>query len=65
MPHFIMDCSESILKSHHEECIIEQIYHVANSTGLFDEGDIKVKINPFQKCSVDNMRRFYPCFFSN
>lgn len=65
MPHFIMDCSESILKSHHEECIIEQIYHVANSTGLFDEGDIKVKINPFQKYSVGNMRRFYPCFFSN
>ena len=48
-----------------KECIIEQIYHVANSTGLFDEGDIKLKINPFQKYSVDNMRRFYPCFFSN
>ncbi len=48
MPHFMMDCSESILKSHHEEYIMEQIHHVANSTGLFDEGDIKEKLIHFK-----------------
>jgi len=30
MPHFVMDCSESVLKSHDEEFIIEQIHLVAN-----------------------------------
>lgn len=47
MPHFVMDCSESVFKFHDEEYIIEQIHLVANSTGLFDEGDIKVRLNPF------------------
>ena len=54
MPHFIMDCSESVLKSYDEEFIIEQIHLVAKSTGLFDQADIKVRINPFKKYSVDN-----------
>ncbi|MEH6452173.1 MAG: 5-carboxymethyl-2-hydroxymuconate Delta-isomerase [Psychromonas sp.] len=56
MPHFLMDCSESVLKSYDEEFIIEQIHLVANATGLFDEGDIKVRINPFGKYSVGNKR---------
>ena len=47
MPHFIMDCSESVFGSHDEEYIIEQIHFVAHATGLFDEGDIKVRVNPF------------------
>lgn len=54
MPHFVMDCSESVLKSHDEEYIIEQIYLVANATGLFDANDIKVRLNPFKKFSVGN-----------
>ena len=44
MPHFVMDCSESVLESHKEEFIIEQIHLIAYATGLFDEGDIK-KLN--------------------
>jgi 5-carboxymethyl-2-hydroxymuconate isomerase len=34
MPHFIMDCSESVFGSHDEEYIIEQIHFVAHATGL-------------------------------
>ncbi len=49
-----MDCSESVFNSHQEEIIIEQIHLVAHATGLFDEGDIKVRINPYQKYSVGN-----------
>lgn len=56
MPHFVMDCSESVLKTHDENFIIEQVHLVANSTGLFDEGDIKVRMNPFQKYIVGNER---------
>ena len=60
-----MDCSESVLKSHDENFIIEQIHLVANSTGLFDEGDIKVRINPFQKYSVGNKREDFIHVFAH
>jgi len=56
MPHFVIDCSESVLSSHDEEYILEQIHLVANSTELLDEGDIKVRLNPFKKYLVSNKR---------
>ena len=65
MPHFVMDCSESVLKYHDEEFIIEQIHLVVNSTGLFDEGDIKVRMNPFQKYSVGNKRENFIHVFAH
>ena len=65
MPHFIMDCSENILNTHDEEFIIEQIHLVAHSTGLFDEGDIKVRINPFKKYSVGNTHKDFIHVFAH
>jgi 5-carboxymethyl-2-hydroxymuconate isomerase len=65
MPHFVMDCSESVLRSHDEEFIIEQIYLVANETGLFDANDIKVRLNPFQKYSVGNKREDFIHVFAH
>jgi 5-carboxymethyl-2-hydroxymuconate isomerase len=65
MPHFVIDCSESVLKSHDEEYILEQIHLVANSTELFDEGDIKVRLNPFQKYSVGNKRKDFIHVFAH
>ena len=56
MPHFILDCSARVLEGSSEEQIIEQIHLVASSTGLFDEDDIKVRVNPYQKYSVGNKR---------
>jgi len=65
MPHFVMDCSESVFKFHDEEYIIEQIHLVANSTGLFDEGDIKVRVNPFRIYSVGNKREDFIHIFTH
>ena len=65
MPHFVIDCSENILNSHDEEFIIEQIHLVANSTGLFDEGDIKVRLNPYQKFIVGNKREDFIHVFAH
>ena len=65
MPHFVMDCSESVLKHHEEEFIIEQIHLVASSTGLFDENDIKVRVNSFQKYSVGNKREDFIHVFAH
>jgi len=49
-----MDCSQNTLESHREEFILEQVHLVAYSTGLFDEGDIKVRINPYKNFIVGN-----------
>jgi 5-carboxymethyl-2-hydroxymuconate isomerase len=48
MPHFVIDCSENIIqqKSPHE--IMQAVYDVAEATGLFAVGDIKVRLSPYQ-----------------
>jgi len=48
MPHFIVDCSEDIIEINTPEEIMESIYEAAESTDLFADGDIKVRINPFK-----------------
>jgi 5-carboxymethyl-2-hydroxymuconate isomerase len=56
MPHFILDCSDSILDSYTEEDLMASIHHAANSSGLFVESEIKVRINPYKKYSVGNKK---------
>mgnify|MGYP000733875653 CR=1 FL=1 len=65
MPHFVVDCSEEVLNIHGEEEIIEQVHIVANSSGLFDENDIKVRVNPFKKYTVGNKREPFIHVFSS
>lgn len=49
MPHFVIDCSENILNLQQPEKTILEIHKAAVNTGLFDEPDIKVRLNPFKK----------------
>jgi 5-carboxymethyl-2-hydroxymuconate isomerase len=65
MPHFIIDCSEEILNIHSEEEIIEQLHLVANSSGLFEESDIKVRVHPYQQYSVGNKHELFIHVFSS
>jgi 5-carboxymethyl-2-hydroxymuconate isomerase len=65
MPHFVVDCSQGILQFHAEDRIIERMHRVASSTGLFDEGDIKVRVNPFATWSVGNGRDDFIHVFSS
>jgi 5-carboxymethyl-2-hydroxymuconate isomerase len=65
MPHFVIDCSKSILQSKTEEQVIERVHHAATSTNLFDEGDIKVRVNPFAIYSVGNKREDFIHVFAN
>ena len=65
MPHFVVDCSESILSTHDERTINEQIHIVANSTGLFDESEIKVRVNPFKNYTVGNKKEDFIHVFAN
>lgn len=47
MPHFIIDCSRNVLENTTEEEVILAVHKTANDSGLFTEGDIKVRMRPF------------------
>jgi len=49
MPHFVIDCSQHILELQDPDTITQEVHQVANNTGLFDESDIKVRLNPFKE----------------
>ena len=65
MPHFIIDCSEDILKLHSEEEVIEQVHLSAVSTKLFNKNDVKVRINSFGKYSTGDKKEDFIHVFSN
>lgn len=56
MPHFIIDCSEKIIKLKSPEVIMQTVFEAAETSNLFDLGDIKVRINPYQHYTVGNQK---------
>ena len=65
MPHFIVDCSETILEQKSAEVIMETIHKAADATGLFDPDDIKVRINPFGLYLIANKKQDFIHVFGN
>jgi len=65
MPHFVIDCSENIIQLKTPEEIIQKVYDAAESTNLFDKGDIKVRINPFKYYNIGNTKNDFIHVFSN
>ncbi len=65
MPHFIIDCSEDILKLHSLDEIIKQVNLSAISTELFYKNDIKVRINVFDKYSTGEKKEDFIHVFAN
>ena len=65
MPHFIIDCSEGILKSHSEEEIIKQVHSSAISSELFHKNDVKVRVNFFKKYSTGDKKEDFIHVFAN
>lgn len=57
MPHFVIDCSENILKIKTPEEIMQAVYNVAVATGLFAIADIKVRLNPYNYFTVANTNK--------
>jgi 5-carboxymethyl-2-hydroxymuconate isomerase len=66
MPHFIIDCSESILTLNDPEKLMQAVYDTAESTKLFAEsgvGGIKVRLNPYRYfTNVDSHQHFVHVF---
>lgn len=65
MPHFVIDCSENIIKIESPENIIQKVYDTAESTGLFNKEDIKVRINPFKYYNIGNTKDDFIHIFAN
>ncbi|MEE3999429.1 5-carboxymethyl-2-hydroxymuconate Delta-isomerase [Tenacibaculum sp. FZY0031] len=65
MPHFVIDCSENIIKLKSPKEIIQKVYDTAESTNLFDNRDIKVRINPFEYYTVGNTSDDFIHIFAN
>jgi len=65
MPHFVVDCSQGILRQHSEEAILARLHHAANSTGLFEEADIKVRVHPFSVYAVGGKKEDFIHVFSH
>ncbi len=47
MPHFIIDCSENVIRKESADVIMKEVFDAALSTNLFVASEIKVRINPF------------------
>ncbi len=65
MPHFVIDCSENIIKLKTPNEIMQKVYDTAESTALFDKGDIKVRINPFKYYNIGNPNDDFIHIFAN
>lgn len=65
MPHFVIDCSENILRIKSPKEIIQKVYDTAESSDLFDKGDIKVRINPFEYYNIGNTKDDFIHIFAN
>lgn len=65
MPHFIIDCSEQVIKLKSPQEIIQNVYNTAESTGLFLPEEIKVRINPFQYYTIGNSNDNFIHVFGN
>ncbi len=65
MPHFVIDCSEQVIKLKSPQEIIQKVYDTAKSTGLFLPEEIKVRINHFQYYTTGNTNENFIHIFGN
>ena len=52
MPHFIIDCSADTLMKVAESKILSAVFKAGQSSGLFADKDIKVRVNPYVRSEV-------------
>lgn len=65
MPRFVIHCSENIIDLKSPEEIMQEVYSSAESTGLFEQGDIKVRIDPFRYYNNGNSKDNFIHVFAN
>jgi 5-carboxymethyl-2-hydroxymuconate isomerase len=65
MPHFVIDCSENLLLHRTPDEIMQAVYDVAEASGLFANGDIKVRISPYKYYKLGNGKKDFLHIFGN
>lgn len=68
MPHFIIDCSESILSLANPDELMRSVYAAAEATGLFagsGVGGIKVRLRPYRYFTNVDAREHFVHVFAN
>jgi 5-carboxymethyl-2-hydroxymuconate isomerase len=65
MPHFIIDCSESVIQQKSPDEIMQAVYDVAEGSGLFAENDIKVRLRPYQYFKLGKNKKDFIHIFGN
>ena len=65
MPHFIIDCSENVLRLRAPEEILREVHDTAEATGLFKPGDIKVRIRAFEHYTIGGAKADFIHVFGN
>lgn len=65
MPHFVIDCSEQIISLMSPNEIMQKVYDTADSNELFEQGDIKVRITPFEHYNIGNTKNDFIHIFAN
>lgn len=65
MPHFVIHCSEQIVKLKSPQEIIQTVYNTAESIELFIPKEIKVRINPYQYYTTGNTSDNFIHVFAN
>ena len=65
MPHFIIECSETVKDTISELDLLKEIHHVANASGLFEEADIKVRMNPYSTYLVGGEKKDFVHVFAS
>lgn len=65
MPHFIIDCSENILIQRTPDEIMKAVYNAAETSNLFAQDDIKVRINPYKYYKLGKTKKDFLHIFGS
>ena len=65
MPHFIIDCSENIIRQKSPDEIMQAVYDTAEATGLFAVDDIKVRLRPYRYFKLGAGKKDFIHVFGN
>ncbi len=65
MPHFLIDCSNSVIEEKSKTEIMTAVHQAAVDSGLFDPKDIKVRVRPFEEYMVGGTTEPFIHIFSH
>ena len=52
MPHFIIECPETLMLPEMAEQLVERVHQVAMNSGLFEEANVKVRLKTYKHYKI-------------